>query len=120
LDTHFKSIIKLLRQIVDSPGVRQSGDNDAASVPKRKRKVEEKKKEEEEREKASETFEHSATPCKSDDRSHDHVQPINSTARTMIVPTIESLKNILEMMNDSLATKVQITNEKLCKPVLAR
>ena len=87
--------------------MRQSGDDDAASVLKRKRKVEEKKKEEEKREKASETFEHSATPCKSDDRSHDHVQPISSTARTMIVPTIESLKNILEMMNDSLATKVQ-------------
>ena len=110
LDRHFKPIIKPLRQIVNSPGVhaikRQSRDDDAASASKRERKEEE-EKEEEEGEKESETFERSAISDKSDDRSHDRVQPITSTPRTMIVPTIESLDNVFETTDDSLATKVQ-------------
>ena len=104
MDRHFKPIIKPLQQIVDSPVraiKRQLRDDDAAS--KRERKEEE---EEEEGEKASETFERSATPRKPD-RSHDRVQPITSTPRTKIVPTIESLNNIFETTEDSLATKVQ-------------
>ncbi|KYN31624.1 hypothetical protein ALC56_14123 [Trachymyrmex septentrionalis] len=40
-------------------------------------------------------------------RDEDDVQPIISTPRTKIVPTIESLENVFEMMEDSLATKVQ-------------
>ncbi|KYN16163.1 hypothetical protein ALC57_11595 [Trachymyrmex cornetzi] len=108
LKRRFKSIIKPLRQIVDSPGMRaikkQSRDNDAASAPKREKKEEEEEKEGEE---ASETFERFATPRKFDDRSHDPVQPITSTPRTTIVPTIESLENVFETTDDSLATKVQ-------------
>ena len=111
LDRHFKPIIKSLQQIVDSPGVRaikrQSRDDGAASASKRERKEEEEEKEEEEGEKESETFERSAIPDKSDDRSHDRVQPITSTPRTIIVPTIESLDNVFETTDDSLATKVQ-------------
>ena len=61
----------------------------------------------EEEEEASETFERSATPRKPDNRSHDRVQLITSTPRTKIVPTIESLNNVLETTEDSLATKVQ-------------
>ena len=63
LDSHFKLIIKSLQQIVDSPVraiKRQSRDDDVTS--KRERK-----EEEEEGEKASETFERSATPRKPDD-----------------------------------------------------
>jgi len=82
---------------------RQLRDDDVAS--KRERK-EEKEEEEEEGEKVSETFERSATPCKPDDRSHDRVQPITSTPRSKIVPTIESL-DVFETTEDSLATKVQ-------------
>jgi len=47
------------------------------------------------------------TSRKSNDRSHDRVQPITSTLRTKIVPTIESLNNVFETTEDSLATKVQ-------------
>ena len=104
MDRHFKPIIKPLQQIVDNPVraiKRQLRDDDAAS--KRERKEEE---EEEEGEKASETFERSATPRKPD-RSHDRVQPITSTPHIKIVPTIESLNNIFETTEDSLATKVQ-------------
>jgi len=82
---------------------RQSRDDDVAS--KRERKEEE--EEEEEEEKVSETFERSATPHKPDDRSHDRVQLITSTPRSKIVPTIESLDNVFETTEDSLATKVQ-------------
>ncbi|KYQ58112.1 hypothetical protein ALC60_02907 [Trachymyrmex zeteki] len=68
LDRHFKPIIKPLRQIVNSSGVRaikrESRDDDVASAPKREKKEEE----EEEEEEASETFERSATLRKSDDR----------------------------------------------------
>jgi len=63
--------------------------------------------EEEEGEKVSETFERSATPRKPDDRSHDRVQPITSTPRSKFVPTIESLDNVFETTEDSLATKIQ-------------
>ncbi|EGI66632.1 hypothetical protein G5I_04840 [Acromyrmex echinatior] len=81
LDKHFKPIIKLLRQIVDSSGVRaikrQSRDDNAASASKCERKEEE-EEEEGEGEKASETFERSTTPHKFDDQSHDCVQPITS------------------------------------------
>ncbi|KYN28610.1 hypothetical protein ALC57_02002 [Trachymyrmex cornetzi] len=70
LKRRFKPIIKPLRQIVDSPGMRaikrQSRDNDAASAPKR-----EKKEADEVGEEASETFERFVTPRKFDDRSHD-------------------------------------------------
>ena len=85
---------------------RQSHDNNATSASKRERK-EAKEEEEEEGEKASETFERSATPRKPDDRSHDRVQPITSTPRSKIVPTIESWDNVFETTEDSLATKVQ-------------
>jgi len=96
---------------------------DAASASKRERneeKKEEKEEEEEEEEekkeeKASERF---ATPRKSDERSYDRVQPITSIPRTMIVPTIESLEKVFEMMDDSLITKVQNqlpTSEDRCK-----
>jgi len=80
---------------------------------KRKRKKEEEKKE------ASETFECSATPRKSNDRSYDREKSITSTLRAMIVPpitytptyddriddTIESLKIVFKATDDSLATK---------------
>ncbi|EGI66940.1 hypothetical protein G5I_04501 [Acromyrmex echinatior] len=96
------NLYKPLRQIIDSPGVcaikRQSRDDNAASASKRERKKEEEEEKEEEAEKASEMFERSATPHKSDDRLHDHVQPITSTPRTMIVSTIESLDNVFGMM----------------------
>ena len=121
MDRHFKLIIKSLQQIVDSlvhAIKRQSRDNDAASKSERK--------EEEEGEKASETFERSVTPRKLDDRSHDCVQPITSTPRIKIVPTIESLDNIFETTEDSLATKVQNVGckcrkvERRCKPTWVR
>ncbi|KYQ49727.1 hypothetical protein ALC60_11194 [Trachymyrmex zeteki] len=103
LDRHFKPIIKPLRQIVDSPGMRaikrELRYDDAASAPKRERKEKE--------EEASETFERSETLRKSDDRSHDHVQPITSTPCTTIVPPIESFENVFETTDDSFATKVQ-------------
>ncbi|EGI58129.1 hypothetical protein G5I_13786 [Acromyrmex echinatior] len=67
----------------------------------RERKEEEEEKEEEEGEKESETFERSAIPDKSDDRSHDRVQPITSTPRTMIVPMIELLDNVFETTDNS-------------------
>jgi len=107
LDRHFKLIIKFLQQIVELVRTisRQSRDNDAASKCERKEVKEE--EEEEEGEKASETFERSAIPCKPDDRSHDRVQPITSTPSAKIVPTIESLDNVFETTEDSLATKVQ-------------
>jgi len=63
--------------------------------------------EEEEGEKVSETFERSATSRKPDDRLHDRIQPITSTPCSKIVPTIESLDNVFETTEDSLATKVQ-------------
>jgi len=76
LDRHFKPLIEPLRLFVDSPGVRatkrESLDEDAASVSKHEKK---KEQEQEEEEKASEMFEHSATPNKSDDRLHDRVPP---------------------------------------------
>jgi len=90
LNRYFKPIIKLLRQIVDSPvrainsPVRQSRDDDERLSPS----VREKKRRRRERKRAR----HSATMRKSDDRSHDRVQPITSTPRTTIVPTIESLE----------------------------
>ena len=109
LNRHFKSIIKSLRQIVDSPGMRvikrQSRDDDAASAPKCERKKEEEKKEEE-GQKASETFEHFAIPRKSDDLSHHCVQPITFTPRTTIVPMIESLENVFQTTDDLLAIKI--------------
>jgi len=108
LDRHFKLIIKPLQQIVDSPGrtiKRQSRDDDVAT--KRERKEVKEEKEEVEGEKVSETFERSATPCKPDDRSHDRVQPITSIPRSKTVPTIESLDNVFETTENSLATKVQ-------------
>jgi len=86
---------------------RQSRDDNAASASKREKKEEEEEEEEEEGEKASESFERSATPRKSDDRSHDRVQPITSTPHSKIIPTIESLDNVFERTEDSLATKVQ-------------
>jgi len=67
----------------------------------------EEEEEEEEGEKVSETFERSAIPRKPDDRLHDRVQPITSTLCSKIVPTIESLDNVFETTEDSLATKVQ-------------
>ncbi|KYN44966.1 hypothetical protein ALC56_00618 [Trachymyrmex septentrionalis] len=108
LNKRFKPLIEPLRLFVDSPDVRatkrESRDEDAASAHKRERKEEE---EQEEREEASETFERSMTLHKSNDRSHDDVQPIISTPRAKIVPTIESLENVFETTEDSLATKVQ-------------
>ena len=108
LDRHFKPLIELLRLFVDSPDVRattrESCDEHATSAHKRGRKEEE---EQDEREKASETFERSTTLHKSNDRSHYDVQPIASTPRAKIVPTIESLENVFETTEDSLATKVQ-------------
>ncbi|KYN14541.1 hypothetical protein ALC57_13238 [Trachymyrmex cornetzi] len=105
LDRHFKPLIEPLRLFADNPGERatkrESRDEDAASAPKRERKEEEEQKE---REKASETFEPSATLHKSSDRSRE---PITSTPRAKIVPTIESLENVFETTEDSLATKVQ-------------
>ncbi|KYN23124.1 hypothetical protein ALC57_04465 [Trachymyrmex cornetzi] len=66
LKRHFKPIIKPLRQIVDSPGVRtikrQLRDNDAASAPKREKKGEELVEEEKEGEEVSETLERFVTP----------------------------------------------------------
>ena len=62
--------------------------------------------EQEEREEMSETFERSTTLHKFNDRAHDNVQLINSTSRTKIVSTIESLENVFETTEDSLATKV--------------
>jgi len=84
---------------------RQSRDDDVAT--KRERKEEKEEKEEVEGGKVSETFERSVTPCKPDDRSHDRVQPITSTPRNKTVPTIESLDNVFETTENSLATKVQ-------------
>ncbi|KYN22303.1 hypothetical protein ALC57_05300 [Trachymyrmex cornetzi] len=52
---------------------------------------------------ANETFEHSTSLHKSD-LSHE---PITSTPRVKIIPMIESLENVFEMTEDSLATKVQ-------------
>jgi len=54
-----------------------------------------------------ETFEHSVTLGKSNDQLHDHIQPTIYTPRAKIVPTIESLENVFEMTEDSLATKVR-------------
>ena len=65
-DRYFKSIIKPLQQIIDSPVhaiKRQSRDDNAASASKRERKEEEEEEEEREREKASEMF---RDPRKSD------------------------------------------------------
>ncbi|XP_018058117.1 PREDICTED: uncharacterized protein LOC108693592 [Atta colombica] len=53
----------------------------------------------------SERVVRSATPRKSDDRSHDRVQPIISTSYDD--HTIESLKDVFGRTDDSLATKVQ-------------
>ncbi|KYN28330.1 hypothetical protein ALC57_02255 [Trachymyrmex cornetzi] len=63
-----------------------------------------KEEEQKEGEEASETFEPSATLHKYSDRSRE---PITSTPRAKIVPTIESLENVFETTEDSLATKVQ-------------
>ncbi|KYN09192.1 hypothetical protein ALC57_18705 [Trachymyrmex cornetzi] len=105
LDRHFEPLIEPLRLFADNPGERatkrESRDEDAPSAPKRERKEEEEQKE---GEKASETFEPSATLHKSNDRSRE---PITSTPRVKIVPTIESLENVFETTEDSLATKVQ-------------
>ncbi|KYN21872.1 hypothetical protein ALC57_05766 [Trachymyrmex cornetzi] len=105
LDRHFKPLIEPLRLFADNPGERatkrESRDEDAASAPKRERKEEEEQKEGEE---TSETFEPSATLHKSSDRS---CEPITSTPRAKIVPTIESLENVFETTEDSIATKVQ-------------
>ena len=69
---HSSIPLSLLSNRYDSPGVRaikrQSRDDDA-SASKRERKDEEEEEEEEEGEKASETFERSATARKSDDRT---------------------------------------------------
>ncbi|KYN24344.1 hypothetical protein ALC57_04053 [Trachymyrmex cornetzi] len=87
LDRHFKPLIEPLRLFADNPGERatkrESRDEDAGSAPKRERKVEEEQKE---GEKASETFEPSATLHKSNDRSRE---PITSNPRAKIVPTID-------------------------------
>ena len=84
LDRHFKPIIKPLQQTVEYFGVRaikrQSRDDDATSAFKRERKEEE--EEEEEGEKASETFEHSAIPCKANWRAelfHEDVSLFEDT-----------------------------------------
>ena len=124
LDRHFKPLIEPLRFFVDSPSMRatkrESRNEDAASALKHERKEEE---EQEEIEEASETFERS-TLHKSNDRSHDDVQPITSTPHAKIVPTIESLENVFETMKNSLATKVQnqlqTSEEKRYKPACAR
>ncbi|KYN11003.1 hypothetical protein ALC57_16855, partial [Trachymyrmex cornetzi] len=104
LDRHFKPFIEPLRLFADNPGDRatksESRDEDEASTPKRERKEEEQK----EREEASETFEPPATLHKSSDRSRE---PITSTPRAKIVPTIESLENVFETTEDSPATIVQ-------------
>jgi len=62
-------------------------------------------KEQEEGEEVSETFERSTTLHKSNDRSHDGVQPITSTSRAKIVPTIRV--GVFETTEDSLAMKIQ-------------
>ncbi|EGI65245.1 hypothetical protein G5I_06300 [Acromyrmex echinatior] len=85
---------------------RESHDEDATSASKRERKDEE-EQEKEKAEEANETFERSTTLHKSNDRSHDRAQPITSTPCAKIVPTIESLENVFETTEDSLATKIQ-------------
>ncbi|EGI68978.1 hypothetical protein G5I_02307 [Acromyrmex echinatior] len=114
---------RIEEDIVDSADVhaikRQSRDDDTASASKCEKKE---KEEEEEGEKASNMFEHSAIPHKSDDRSHDYVQPISHSA---IVPTIESLDNVFETADDTLATKIQnrlqtSKIERRCKSAWAR
>ncbi|KYN42549.1 hypothetical protein ALC56_03008 [Trachymyrmex septentrionalis] len=85
---------------------RKSHDEDAASAHKHERKEEE-KEEQEEREEARETFDRYMTLHKSNDRSHNNVQPVTSTPRTKIVPTIESLENVFKTREDSLATEIQ-------------
>jgi len=104
MDRYFKPLIEPLRLFADSPDVRttkrESRNEDTASVHKREKKEEE---EQEEREEVSETFERSTTLHKSNDRSHDDVQPITFTPHVKIVP-IESLENVFETMEDSLAT----------------
>ena len=110
LDRHFKPLIEPLRLFVDNPSMRatkrESHDEDATSASKRERKEEE-EQEKEEAEEANETFERSTTLHKSNDRSHDRAQPITSTSRAKIVLTIESLENVFETTEDSLATKIQ-------------
>jgi len=86
LDRYFKPIIKPLRQS-------RRARNDATNCPQH----EWKEKKEKAGEEASETFERSATPRKSDDRSHDHIQPITFIRHTTpIALTIESLENIFK------------------------
>ena len=105
LNKYFKPLIEPLRFFADRPGVRttkrESRNEDTACAYKRKRKEEEEQKEKEE---ASETFERSTILHKSNDRSHEDVQPIISTPPTKIVPTIESLENVFKTTEDSLAT----------------
>ena len=111
MNRHFKPLqaITTFRQ-----QLRCTHDDDVAFFLKRKRK-----KQEEEKKEASETFECSATPRKSNDRSYDREKSITSALRAMIVPpitstptyddhiddTIESLKIVFKATDDSLATK---------------
>ncbi|KYN20068.1 hypothetical protein ALC57_07574 [Trachymyrmex cornetzi] len=81
LDRHFKSLIEPLRLFADNPGERATRRSPVTDEL-RPRKV---------------RLFHS-------DQSHE---PITFTPRAKIVPTIESLENVFETTEDSLATKVQ-------------
>ncbi|KYN21165.1 hypothetical protein ALC57_06466 [Trachymyrmex cornetzi] len=94
LNRHFKPLIEPLRLFADNLGERatkrESRDKDAASASKRERKEEEEQKKGEE---GSETFEPTATLHKSSDRSRE---PITSTPRAKIVPTIDCKRRKVE------------------------
>ncbi|EGI62915.1 hypothetical protein G5I_08727 [Acromyrmex echinatior] len=90
LNRYFKPLIEPLRLFVDNPGVR--------ATKRELRDEDARRRREKKRTRRSSVL---------INRSHDRAQPITSTPRAKIVPTIESLENVFETTEDSLATKVQ-------------
>ncbi|XP_011052608.1 PREDICTED: uncharacterized protein LOC105145010 [Acromyrmex echinatior] len=90
-----------------APACALQKESRATTASKRERKEEE--EQEKEGEEANEMFERSTTLHKSNDRSHDHVQPITFTPRAKIIPMIELLENVFGTTKNSLSTKFKIS-----------
>ena len=85
--------------------MRKSRDEDTTSAHKRERKEEEEEEQEEREEQARRSSVSRLCINPMIDRTVMYV-PVTSISRAKIVPTIETLENIFETMEDSLAAKV--------------
>ncbi|XP_036144224.1 uncharacterized protein LOC118646060 [Monomorium pharaonis] len=106
---HFEPLIEPLQKIIDNSGVRAIKEEPIGNVSfTRKREKEEGEEYASKKKRSNVSFDISATPQKSNHlQISNDVPMITSTPRPTTVQPIESLENVFETTDDSLATIVR-------------